>query len=154
MKVIPLMFVMLLAINGSDQYLPSDSNAGSFLKPSIAEFQNARLFDQFGAVTSNDEKARLDNYAYELNNDPSSMGYVIVYGRTSRPGEAKKRADRIKQYLSYYRGIDMRRLVSLDHCFLTRLEVRLWIVPRGAKPPVPCSTKTPAKARTTTVKLR
>ena len=154
MNVMPLMLVMLFAVNGSYLYLRCDSNAGSFLKPSIAEFQNARLFDQFGAVTSNEEKARLDNYAYELNNDPSSTGYVIVYGRTSRPGEAKKRADRIKQYLAYYRHIDMRRLVSLDHCFLTRLEVRLWIVPRGAKPPIPCTTKTPAKARTTTVKPR
>jgi len=154
MKVMPLILVLLFTVNGNHQYLPSDSNARSFLKLSMEEFQNARLFDQFGAVKSNDEKARLDNYAYELNNDPSSMGYVIVYGRTSRPGEAKKRADRIKQYLSYYRGVDMRRLVSLDHCFLTRLEVRLWIVPRGAKPPVPCATKTPAKARATTVKPR
>lgn len=155
MKLMPLMLVVLFAVVGNHhQYLSVDSNAGSTLRLSQSGLQGARLVDQFGSVRSNEEKARLDNYAVELNNDPSSMGYVIVYGRTSRPGEAKKRADRIKQYLSYYRGIDMKRLVSLDHCILSRLEVRLWIVPRGAKPPVPCPTRSPAKAKTTTVRPR
>lgn len=155
MKFMPLMLVILFAVVGNhQQYLSIDLNAGSTLRLSSEELQGARLMDKFGSIKSNDEKARLDNYAIELNNDPTSMGYVIVYGRTSRPGEAKKRADRIKQYLAYYRGIDMKRLVSLDHCFLSKLEVRLWIVPRGAGPPVPCPTRTPARAKTTAVKRR
>jgi hypothetical protein len=139
MKFMPLMLVMLFAVAGNHQeYVSIGSNAGPTFRLSRGELQGARLMDKFGPIKSNDEKARLDNYAIELNNDPTSMGYVIVYGRTSRPGEAKKRADRIKQYLAYYRGIDMRRLVSLDHCYRTRLEVELWIVPRGAAPPASC----------------
>ena len=109
--------------------------------------QSAKLFDRFGAISSNDEKARLDNYAIELQNDPNSIGYIIVYGRRSRPGEAKKRADRQKKYLWYSRSVDTRRLVSLDHCFKSQLEVELWIVPRGAKAPVPCPTKVRAQTR-------
>lgn len=151
----PLMLVMLLAVVGDhQQYLSIDSNAGRTFRVPREELQGARLMDKFGSIRSNDEKARLDNYAIELNNDPTSMGYIIVYGRTSRPGEAKKRADHIKQYLQYYRRIDINRLVSLDHCFLSRLEVRLYIVPRGASPPVPCPTRSPAKAKTTAVKRR
>ena len=111
--------------------------------------QSAKLFDRFGAISSNDEKARLDNYAIELQTNPNSSGYIIVYGRRSRPGEAKKRADRQKKYLWYTRRVDTRRLVSLDHCFRAKLEVELWIVPLGAKAPVPC----PTKARPPTKKL-
>lgn len=154
MKFMPLMLALLFAVAGNHKHLSIDSNDGCTFRLSQQGLQGARLIDQFGSLTSNHEKARLDNYAIELNNDPSSMGYVIVYGRTSRPGEAKKRADRIKQYLAYYRGIDMKRLVSLDHCFLSKLEVRLWIVPRGAKAPVPCATRSPAKTKTTAVKRR
>ena len=155
MKFMPLMLVMLFAVVGNHQQnLSIDLNAGSLVRLSNEELQGARLIDKFGSIKSNDEKARLDNYAIELHNDPTSMGYIIVYGRTSRPGEAKKRADRIKQYLVYYRGIDMGRLVSLDHCFLSKLEVRLYIVPQGAKPPVPCATRSPAKAKTTAMKRR
>ena len=125
----------------SANYTPDriSENGGDLIESS--EWQSARLFDQFGAVASNDEKARLDVFAIALQNEPGAQGYIIVYGRRSRPGEAKKRADRQKQYLLYYRGIGKERIVSLDHCFKTRLEVELWIVPRGAKAPVPCPAK-------------
>jgi hypothetical protein len=102
--------------------------------------QGKKLFDSFKSLSSNDEKARLDHFAIELQTNPNTTGYIIVYGRRNRPGEAKKRADRAKQYLLYYRRMGRERLVSLDHCFRTQLEVELWIVPRGAAPPVPCAT--------------
>lgn len=114
----------------------------------VNEAQGARIFDRFGAISSNNEKARLDNFAIELQSDPSITGYIIVYGRRTRPGEAKKRADRIKQYLWYSRGLGENRLESLDHCFRTRLEVELWIVPQRARAPVPC----PVRAKVPTKK--
>ncbi|MDT5159221.1 MAG: hypothetical protein QOH51_3578, partial [Acidobacteriota bacterium] len=39
-----------------------------------------RKIDEYGNIRFNDEKARLDNYAIELQNDPTSQGYLICYG--------------------------------------------------------------------------
>src|SRR6185295_14720076 len=54
-------------------------------------------FDEYGNIKFNDEKARLDNYAIQLQNQPGSQGYIIAYG--SCEGEAQARADRAKDYL-------------------------------------------------------
>src|SRR5439155_23139779 len=35
-----------------------------------------KKFDEFPAIAYNDEKARLDNYAIELQNDPTATAYV------------------------------------------------------------------------------
>lgn len=100
-----------------------------------------KLFDRFGAVSSNDEKARLDNFAIELQQDPTTVGYIVVFGRRSRPGEAKKRADRAKNYLKFSRGLGGERIESLDHCFRARLEVELWITPKKSAIPPTCPLK-------------
>lgn len=105
----------------------------------------AKLFDRFGAVSSNDEKARLDNFAIQLQQDPSTVGYIVVFGRRSRPGEAKKRADRAKRYLQYSRYIGAERMESLDHCFRARLEVELWVSPKKSIIPPTCPVKATKK---------
>src|SRR2546429_255984 len=61
-------------------------------------------FDEYGNIKFNDEKARLDNYAIQLQNAPGSQGYIIAYGTCA--GEAQARADRAKDYLVNTRGID------------------------------------------------
>ena len=101
----------------------------------------ARLFDQYGNIAFNDEKARLDNYAIQLQNEPGSQGYIIAYaGRRSRAGEAQARADRAKDYLVNTRGIDPGRIVTVDGGFREDLTVELWIVPTGATPPTASPT--------------
>jgi hypothetical protein len=90
-------------------------------------------FDEYGNIKFNDEKARLDNYAIQLQNDPTSQGYIIAYG--SCAGEAEARAQRAKDYLVNTRGIDAGRLVTVDGGCRSDLAVELWIVPTGATPP-------------------
>jgi hypothetical protein len=63
----------------------------------------ARKFDEYGNIRFNDEKARLDNYAIQLQNQPGSAATIIVYG--SCAGEAQQRGDRAKDYLVNTRGI-------------------------------------------------
>ena len=54
-----------------------------------------KKFDEFGEIARNDEKARLDNYAIELQNDPSSTAYVIVYpGQGGRTGQVQTQKSR------------------------------------------------------------
>jgi hypothetical protein len=90
-------------------------------------------FDEYGNIKFNDEKARLDNYAIQLQNAPGSMGYIIAYGTCA--GEAQARADRAKDYLVNTRGIDAGRLTTVDGGCKSDLAVELWVVPTGATPP-------------------
>lgn len=101
----------------------------------------ARKFDEYGNIAFNDEKARLDNFAIELQNNPGAQGYIIAYaGRRARTGEAQSRADRAKDYLVNNRQIDSGRIVTVDGGYREDLTVELWIVPTGATPPTASPT--------------
>src|SRR5678815_200374 len=92
-----------------------------------------RKFDEFPAIAYNDEKARLDNYAIELQNDPTSTAYVIVYpGQRGRPCEVQKQTTRIVDYMVNSRGINAQRIVTLVGPAREELMVELWLCPQGA----------------------
>lgn len=98
----------------------------------------SRRFDEFPDISRNDEKARLDNFGIELQNDPTATGYVIVYpGRSSKRGEVQHHASRIVEYLVNSRGLDQRRIVTLVGPARDELNVQLWLTPQGATPPNP-----------------
>jgi hypothetical protein len=90
-------------------------------------------FDEYGDIRFNDEKARLDNYAIQLQNQPGSTAYIIAYGTCE--GEGQARADRAKNYLVNTRGIEAGRITAVDGGCRADLTVQLWIVPQGANPP-------------------
>jgi len=94
-----------------------------------------KRFDEFEEISRNDEKARLDNYAIELN-DPTLIAYVIVYpGQRGRPGDVQRRITRVVDYLENSRGIGSQRIVTLVGPARSVLTVELWTCPQGAKPP-------------------
>jgi hypothetical protein len=100
--------------------------------------------DEYGNISFNDEKARLDNFAIELLNDPTAVGYLVGYGgRRSRRGEALKRLERAKHYLVTVRGVTSERLVTTDGGYREDLTVELHIRPQGAQPPMPVPTVDP-----------
>src|ERR1051325_2692990 len=88
----------------------------------------ARKFDEFGNICCDDEKARLDNFANQLQNEPDAQGYIIFYGGKRhnypychssrlvlpRRGEAEARVARLKPYIYYTRGIDPNRIVVVN----------------------------------------
>jgi hypothetical protein len=97
-----------------------------------------RKFDEFPDISRNDEKARLDNYGVELQNDPTSTAYVVVHpGRSGKPGDVQKHTTRIVDYLVNSRGIDAHRVVTLVGGVRDELMVELWSCPQGATPPNP-----------------
>jgi hypothetical protein len=97
-----------------------------------------RKFDEFPDISRNDEKARLDNYVIELQNDPTATAYVLVYpARSRKTTDAQKHSSRIIDYLVNSRGIDARRIVTMVGGAREELKVELWIAPQGAKPPSP-----------------
>jgi len=99
---------------------------------------NNKKFDEFPDISRNDEKARLDNFGIELQNDPTATAYVIVYpGRSSKRSEVQHHSSRIVDYLVNSRGLDQRRIVTLVGPVRDQLFVELWITPQGATPPNP-----------------
>lgn len=98
----------------------------------------SRKFDEFPDISRNDEKARLDNFAIELQNDPSATGYVIIYpGRASKRSEVQEHFGHVVDYLVNSRQIDQSRIKTIDGKKREQLFVELWIVPLGATPPNP-----------------
>jgi hypothetical protein len=93
----------------------------------------SRKFDEYGNIRFNDEKARLDNYAIQLQNEPTAQGVIIGYG--SCQGEGETRGNRAKDYLVNTRGIDGSRITVIDGGCRSELKVELWIVPSGATAP-------------------
>jgi len=105
---------------------------------SIPVSNKPRKFDEYYDIARNDEKARLDNYVIQLQSEPGSQGYIIVYpSRRARPSEAQARATRISDYLVNSRGIDANRFNITMGAAREDWLFELWIVPAGATPPAP-----------------
>jgi hypothetical protein len=97
-----------------------------------------RKFDEYYDIARNDEKARLDNFAIQLQQEPGSVGYVIVYpSRKAGDTQAQARATRITDYLVNTRGIDSHRVVITMGPAREGWMFELWVVPEGAPPPQP-----------------
>lgn len=97
-----------------------------------------RRFDEFPDIARNDEKARLDNFAIELQNDPTATAYVIVYpGKNNKRYEVQEHSGRVVEYLVNSRGLDQHRIVTLVGPKRDQLRVELWLTPQGATAPNP-----------------
>jgi len=100
-----------------------------------------REFDTCRSCSYDDQKARLDNLAVELHNDPSTTTYVMAYGgRTSQVGQADRLLARAREYLVMQRAVDASRIILINGGFREEDCVQVWIVPRGATPPQPSPT--------------
>jgi len=101
----------------------------------VAVVQTCRRFDEFPAITRNDEKARLDNFAIEMQGDPSAIGYVVIYpGQRDDIKQIRTRSKAIVDYLVNSRRIDAGRIVTRTGPSRDRLIVELWSCPKGTEP--------------------
>lgn len=132
----------LTADNGSgDPACARTVQAVSVIAPVEKKVIVAREFDECNNCTFDDQKARLDNLAVELQNDPSTRGYILAYGgRMSPIGQVEKLMSRARDYLVTQRGIDASRLVVVNGGFREEDSVELWVVPSGATAPQPTPT--------------
>lgn len=123
-----------LSMGGYGSLLCSADCGVSIPLPKIS----ARRFDEYADISRNDEKARLDNYMIELQNDPTATAHVVVYpSRNGKRGEVQLHFARVVEYLVHSRGLDQHRIVTLVGSPRERLSVELWITPQGATPPNP-----------------
>jgi hypothetical protein len=94
-------------------------------------------FDEYGDISWEDEKARLDNFAIQLMNEENAQGYIVAYaGRKAYIGEAQLRANRARDYLIKVREVDPKRVTAVDGGYQLDLTVNLHIIPAGLEPPL------------------
>ena len=125
----------------SDPACAQSAQAVSIITPLEKKVIVAQEFDECNNCSLNDQKARLDNLAVELQNDPSTRAYIIAYGgRMSPLGQVEKLISRARDYLVAHRGIDASRLTVVNGGFREEDSVELWLVPSGAAAPQPKPT--------------
>jgi hypothetical protein len=107
-----------------------------------------KKFGSYGAFPPKEEGSRLNAFAVELKNQPGAEAYLLAYGgRRGHAGEALELATRSKEYLVESRGIDARRIVTLDAGYREKLTIDLWIVPTGHARPVATPTVDPSEVK-------
>ena len=141
---------------------------------SVFAQQEARKFDEMGDPSCDDAKARLDNFGVQLQQDPTTKGYIIFYGRKSyrntvynkrakrymtaqilpRRGEARARMTPWIDYLISNRGLGASRVELIDGGYREESAMEFWIAPSGAKPPTPTPTLTEKEVKFRKGKVR
>ena len=96
-------------------------------------------FDQYGRILWEDEQARLDNFAIQLQQlETPYVGYILVYDATGGcPGEATARAIRAKRYLTEHRNIPSNRVIWRRDGYEQRISTTLLLLPPGITLPFP-----------------
>lgn len=107
----------------------------------------SRKIDEYGEAGPEEMKARLDKFEAVMKGEPEDVkGVIVAYaGRAARAGDALKRADAAKEYLTEKSTSINQRLNTLDCGRRERATVELWIMPVAAAPPV-CSPTVNAPA--------
>jgi hypothetical protein len=111
-----------------------------------------RKFDEYSDLKFNDEKARLDNLAIQMQQEPGAQAYYVVFGSCDTEGAA--RSTRAVDYLVNNRGIDRGRITVVDGGCRETLTVELWICPTGASAPVATNSATVSPCPACKVKPR
>jgi hypothetical protein len=133
--------VLVVDDGSGDAMCRQVSRASTYVPPPPPRESPAKQFDVCCSCSYDDQKARLDNLAVELQNDPSTTAYIIAYaGRRSRAGQADRLNARARDYIVTQRGVDSSRVAVMNGGFREEDCVELWIVPSGAKPPKPTPT--------------
>jgi hypothetical protein len=135
----------LVVDDGSgDAMCRQNAQAATSVVPKKPVEIECKPFDQFPSVAFDDDKARFDNLAIELQNAPDSQAYIIIYaGRTSRVGQADALSKRTMDYLTNQRGVDGRRITIINGGYRDSDFIEIWVCPPGAKTPQPTPTVQP-----------
>lgn len=114
-----------------------------------------RVFDQFPSVAFDDDKARFDNLAIELQNSPDAKADILRYGgRTSRAGQADLLVRRPHDYLTTQRGVDSHRFVIVNGGYRDSNFIEIWLCPPGAKLLQPTPTVQPGDVQPAQERIR
>jgi hypothetical protein len=103
----------------------------------VASRPGPTKLDEFGRLGHCDLTARLDNFAFHLQETTGGKGYVITYGPESEVGLGNNVPERLKDYLINVRGLradGFNFIYGGRNVDLTQPKIELWIAPKGAQP--------------------
>ena len=98
---------------------------------SIGGTPQPTLSDEFGPLTADDLKARLDPFFSQLQNDPASRGVIINSGTDREVARQLRNINRAAKF----RGYDLTRVTIIRGDNTPGTRTRLYIVPAGAEAP-------------------
>ena len=127
-----------------DPVCRANAQASTNVVGKVPQPVECRKFDEFPSIAFDDDKARFDNLAIELQNAPDATAYIIIYaGKNSRRGQADLLGKRSMDYLTITRGVDARRLIFVNGGYRDQDYIEIWLCPPGAHPPQPTPTVQP-----------
>lgn len=89
------------------------------------ENTKVQLFDEFGAINCDDLSHRIDKLMVNLNNDSSSVGYVVIYGSRNDPFYKYFQEHQLKTFIRF-RNFDIKRIKFLHGGDEENLRTQLW----------------------------
>lgn len=123
--------------------------------------QEARKIDEFYPIDCEDYLGRMDNFYFELQENPTAKGYFLIYEGKFRKysdtankfhyvsphfGEGKSYIKSIKRRLMF-RRYSVEKMSFVEAGFREEFTIEFWLVPEGAKPPKPTPTLEKTKYR-------
>ena len=95
--------------------------------------------DEYGSISEDEEKAKLDNLAFQLKSS-DWLGYIVAYdGPSTSNNTAYARGERAKAYLMQ-KGVDGKRVFVLKGGRREELTIELFATKPGTIPPTPRPT--------------
>ena len=114
---------------------------GQGFTPADRPAQKAVKFQEFGNINCETALAYLDALATQIQNDPNSMAYVIIYGgRKGKRNEAKARLARMMHYWVVTRRMDGERFKRIDGGYRETLAGEIWLATPDDAAPKPTPT--------------
>ena len=106
----------------------ASENSGTICLP------QSTLLDEFSSSEQRIDKARMDNFFAELQNNPNDQGYIIEkFKRNTSKAVIKQKLAKISSYIKM-RGFDPTR-ITIVHDLADEIQTQFWQVPPGATPP-------------------
>jgi hypothetical protein len=124
-------------VGGYDRACGTSSSCTGVILP---KFEAVKIAE-YGTLPLKEEQAKLDEFFVEFYHSSETRVYIYAYGgRASRPGDARKTAERAKAYLVRKREIDPAVVTIVDAGYREEATTELWIVPTIAEAPAPTPT--------------
>ncbi len=94
--------------------------------------------EEYGKLSKNDEKARLDALAVEITAIKDVIAYFIIYYPSKKGKKSyENRVARIRNHLIKERGIAPEKVVVIDGGDAAEERTRIYLAPSDATPPIP-----------------
>lgn len=117
-----------------DLHLRCSNNSQAFEKLSTGT-QSIPVFQRYGPISRDVEKAILDNFAVQLLNGEEITGYVVLRRGGYSSKVAAKKLRYIRNYLSKYRGVPVGRVSAFEGKPQRDFSVELYLVTKGKPGP-------------------